>query len=232
MKLSEANRPLRVFDKAMNGGLGAGNIGVLMSRHGTGKVSVLTSITLDHAMNLRKVLHVALGKSVSDVRAFQDEVLQAIIQKLDVAERPDLISRVERHRQIYTYTDGSFSLKRTRDTLELLANHAEFRPEIIDIQGWPDFEKCSTGEFSKLKKIAQEFETELWLTAHTHRDAPQDERGVPPFVSQFEEYISVLIGLEPVQTKVRIKFVKTHDTTPPQGIHLEFDPITQLIHWT
>ena len=91
---------------------------------------------------------------------------------------------------------------------------------------------CSTGEFSKLKKIAQEFETELWLTAHTHRDAPQDQRGVPPFVSQFEDYISVLISLEPVETKVRIKFVKTHDTTPPQGIHLEFDPITQLIHWT
>ena len=42
-----------------------------MSRRGTGKVSVLTSITLDHAINRRKVLHVALGKSVSDVRAFR-----------------------------------------------------------------------------------------------------------------------------------------------------------------
>lgn len=231
MKLSEANRPLRVFDKALQGGLGAGNIGLLMSGHGTGKVGVLTAITLDHAINGRRVLHVAIGKSVSDIRAYQDEVLHEILGKLDVSERPDLITKVERHRQIYTYMQSAFSAKKLRETLQFLVTHGEFRPELIDIQGWPDFNTLAPAEMKDLKAIAQEFRAELWLTAHTQAGDRCDARGVPDYLARFDDSVAAIVALEPRGSMVALRFTKTHGAAPPNGIHLEFDPHTHLIHW-
>ena len=46
-KPTDRNRPLRVFEKILNGGLGRGNIGVVMSSHGTGKLAVMTCVTVD-----------------------------------------------------------------------------------------------------------------------------------------------------------------------------------------
>ncbi|MCA8961604.1 MAG: hypothetical protein KDC38_13865, partial [Planctomycetes bacterium] len=78
----DSNRPLRVLDKAIGGELGRGNLGLVMSRHGTGKLAVLTSIAIDHAMDSRNTLHVAVGKSLGDVRAYHDEVYAEILRTL------------------------------------------------------------------------------------------------------------------------------------------------------
>ncbi|MFQ5655851.1 MAG: hypothetical protein ACE5GW_14120 [Planctomycetota bacterium] len=231
MKLTDANRPLRVLDKVLQGGLGAGNVGVLMSRHGTGKIAVLTSIALDHAMDGRNTLHVSVGKSVSDIRAFHNEVLNEIVESLGLGDRGELFTKVERHKQIYTYRDGSFSLERLRESLGFLAEHAEFQPEIVELQGWPDFESTSREEFQELKAIAAERSLELWCAAQSHRDDPTDERGVPDHVRRLEEEIEVLVALEPEGEHVRLRFIKTHGTPPPEGIHLEFDPKSMLIRW-
>ena len=47
MKPTDQNRPLRVLEKVLQGGLGKGNVGVIMARHGMGKIAVMTSIAID-----------------------------------------------------------------------------------------------------------------------------------------------------------------------------------------
>ena len=37
--------------------------------------------------------------------------------------------------------------------------------------------------------------------------------------------------LEPEGQRVNIRFLKTHDFTPPAGVRLQFDPETMLIRW-
>jgi len=43
MEIQELNdlSPLRVFEESLDGGLGRGNLGVLVSRHGVGKTACL-----------------------------------------------------------------------------------------------------------------------------------------------------------------------------------------------
>ena len=156
MKLTDANRPLRVLDKVIHGGLGRGNIGVLMSRHGTGKLAVLTSMAIDHAMDGRNTLHVALNESVTDIRAYDDEVFHEIATSLSLEDPAEILAKVERHKQIYTYKNGSFNLERLAVTLKFLAERAEFVPEMIEIQGWPDFRTVATDDLEQLKSIAVE----------------------------------------------------------------------------
>ena len=110
-RLTDANRPLRVLDKVLQGGLGPGNIGVLMSRPGTGKLAVLTTIAIDNAMDGRNTLHVALHESVSDVRAYDDEVFAEIAESLDLNDRAEILAKIERHKHIYTYRHGGFNLE-------------------------------------------------------------------------------------------------------------------------
>ena len=230
MSQQDPNRPLRIFDKILHGGLGRGNLGILMSRHGTGKVAVMTTLAIDHAMNEHNSLHVAYGKPIDHVRAYDDEVLEEIMKAYDLNDRAELMTRVERHKQIYTYGSGQLDTKRLRNTLEFLSEHAQFRPQMVEIQGWPDFETITDDEIRAIKALAVEFDSEIWLSAHTHRG---DEPGeaIPPYISRFDNHLSVIVGLEEEAEHVNIRFLKTHDFTPPEGIHLEFDPRTMLIRW-
>ena len=62
--------PLRVFEKSIHGGLGKGNLGVVMSRAGIGKTALLIGIALDDLMRGRQVLHISAKDSVDHVREF------------------------------------------------------------------------------------------------------------------------------------------------------------------
>lgn len=226
----DSNRPMRVLDRMIQGGLGRGNIGVISSRHGTGKVAVLTSIAIDHAMDGRNTLHVVIGKSVADIRAYHDEVFEETVRSIGRSAAPDLLT-VERHKQIYAYRDGAFTIDRMRDTLAFLKDHAEFVPELIEIQGWPDFEAGSVRkEVESLKQLAKDFDAELWFTAQTSRE-DEVRDGLSASVAEVAELIDVILVLEEDADHVNLRFAKTHDSKPPSGLHLEFDPKTLLVRW-
>ncbi len=228
---TDHNRPLRIFEKALGGGLGAGNLGVVVSPPGTGKVAVVTSIAVDRAMNDRHVLHIALGKSVGGIRAYRDEVLAEIEMSLDLTDRDGWLTRVERHTQIYTYRDGTFSVDRLRHTLDFLAEHAEFRPDLIELQHWPDFHTVPLEEIRALKALAEERRCEIWSTPHAPPDETRDARGMPISLARFDPYISVVVALEPHAEHTNVRFVKVHGHAPATAVHLEFDPATMLLRW-
>lgn len=231
MNVTDANRPIRVFERILGGGLGVGNIGVVMSRHGTGKAAILTSIALDHAMAGKQTLHICFGKSVDDVRAYDDEVLTEMMRCYGIENRAEVMTTVERNKQIYTYQDGEFTRHRLRNTLEILDKHAQFRPDLIEIQGWPSFSKMNEEEIRALRSIAEEFNCEIWLSAHTHREDDVDDRGMPAYVKGLEDHIEVIVALEPESNQVNLRFIKTHGKPVETNVHLEFDPKTMLIRW-
>ncbi|MFN0059321.1 MAG: hypothetical protein ACKVX7_12775 [Planctomycetota bacterium] len=228
--VTDTNRPLRILDKVMQGGLGAGNVGVIMGIHGTGKSAIMTTMALDHAMSFRDTLHVAIGKSVRDIRAFHDEVFEEITKSLNLQDKVDLLT-VERHKQIYAYRDGAFTLKRLKESLNFLADHADFRPVMIEIQGWPDFRTCPLEDLRGLKQLATEFRAEVWCAAQTAREDQTDPRGVPSYVARAEENFSVIINMVEEGDHLSLQFIKTHAVAPPKGIHLEFDPKSMLLRW-
>jgi hypothetical protein len=220
-----------VFEKVLGGGLGPGNIGVLSSRHGTGKVAILTLIAIDKAMDGHNVLHVTLGKSVGDVRAYRDEILEETEESLDIADRAEMLTQVERHSRIHTYGHGQFSILRLRQTLTFAREHAEFAPELVEISNWPDFRTVRREDIEGLKRLAEDFGFEVWLTAHSRRDTRHDERHMPDSLENFEDILSVVVVLEPEAQQVPLRFVKVHGETPREGVHLDFDPSKMLLRW-
>ncbi len=225
------NRPLKTFFKVIQGGLGEGNMGLLMSRHGTGKASVLVSLSVDHAMEGKNSLHVAVGKSVRDVRSHHDQVFRQLVGSLNLPNREALCSLVNRHQQFYTFREGAFDTARLAQTLDFLEEHAEFVPEVVEITGWPDFRKIPRKELESLKALALERRLKIWLTAHTKRDDEIAPGGLPVQLDRVQDLFTVLISLEPQGEDVRLNFLKVKDQAPAARINLLYDPATQLLRW-
>lgn len=225
-----ANRPLRVFEKVLDGGLGAGNVGVVVSRHGTGKQALLTLIAVDKAMSGDNVLLVSADKSVSDVRNHRDEVLSEVANSIDIQDRAANLTKVERHTRIHAYKDGQVSLDRLRQTLAFAKEHAEFEPKLIEFQGWPSLDEASDA-IGELKSLAGEIGCEIWITVHIHRDTPMSEAGLVGPIAAAEQHLSAVVAMEPEGDQVPLNFLRVHGKAPETSISLTFDPKTQLLRW-
>jgi KaiC/GvpD/RAD55 family RecA-like ATPase len=59
--------PLRVFDESIGGGLGRGNLGVLVSRRGVGKTACLVHLATDKLLRGEHVIHVSFNGNVEHV---------------------------------------------------------------------------------------------------------------------------------------------------------------------
>ena len=71
-----ARSPLRLLEKGLHGGLGTGNLGVVLAGHGVGKTAFLVAVAIDELLRGGRVLHVCLDHTVAHVRAHYDTVFE------------------------------------------------------------------------------------------------------------------------------------------------------------
>src|SRR5438034_8982233 len=114
-ELNERN-PLRLFEHSIHGGLGPGNVGVVVARHGIGKTAFLVGIALDDAMRGRKRLHVSLDKTVDHIREFYDEIVMDLAHSGRLEAMPARRRDVERNRMRDTYTGNSVTIDKRRQS--------------------------------------------------------------------------------------------------------------------
>lgn len=234
MYRKEVNRrsPLRVFERSIHGGLGPGNIGLVMSRAGVGKTAFLVGVALDDLMRDRKVLHVNTADSAEKVREFYDEVFQDLAHSADLEDRGAVHLQVERNRMIHTFVGNTFSLQRLRGALDYMREHIDFVPSAMILDGFPVWEKASEDDLQVLKGLSQELQCELWLSALVHREGEEkDARGVPARIARFDRYLSVMVQLKSQEDHVRLELLKDHDNPDVANLHIELEPKTLLLAW-
>ena len=224
--------PMRVFERSIHGGLGKGNVGVVLSRAGIGKTAFLVDIALDDLMQDRKVLHVNIDDPVEKVRNFYDEVFSDLAESMKLENRDRVHLNVERHRLIQTWAADSFSLEKLRNGISMAAEVMKFEPEVIVVDGFPRFSEATEDDLLTLKDIAKKCDAELWVSGRARREDEVDERGVPTKVARFEDYLSVIVKLEPEGDSVRLQLIKDHDNEDVASLFLHLDPKTLLVKWS
>lgn len=220
--------PLRVLDQSIHGGLGHGNVGVVVARQGVGKTAFLVGIALDGLMRGRKVLHVSMEHGVDKVRAFYDEIFADVAH----AEQLEDVWRVrldlERGRRIHCYPQNAFDVAKLRDAVDFMKRHGEFVPSAIVIDGL-DFSRVGADDLAGLRRIAERCQAELWLSAVTHREAERDEQGIPEPVSQLRDGIDVVLTMAGGGRNVHVGLLKDHDNPNVSELKLALDPRTMLL---
>src|ERR1700679_2485203 len=168
--------PMRVFEKSIHGGLGRGNVGLVVSKHGVGKTPVLVQIALDDLLRDRRVLHISHEHAVDHVRAYYDEIFHdlAAVSKLANVDAEKL--DVERHRLIFSLMTqalqnppslrgGSSSMAKILETVAFARDVAHFVPDVIVIDQF-DFAHAAPNAVTALRALAKESNVELWLSAN------------------------------------------------------------------
>ena len=64
--------PIRIFDEAANGGLKAGELGLVTAKKGLGKTSVLVQFGMDTLLNGQQLVHVSFNQHSENVISWYD----------------------------------------------------------------------------------------------------------------------------------------------------------------
>jgi len=226
-ELNERN-PLRLFEHSIHGGLGRGNIGVVVARHGIGKTAFLVGIALDDAMRGRKVLHVSLDKTVDHLREFYDEIFMDLAHSAHLEDLASARLEMERNRIIHTYTGKSFTIPKLRHSINFLKEYAHFDAACVILEGF-DFDRATAEDLEAFRQLAQEFDVEMWMAAVTHRGVAMDDTGIPAHLARFADLISVIVQMSDAPDGVHLSLLKDHDNPNVAKLTLDLDPSTMLL---
>jgi hypothetical protein len=224
--------PVRVFEKVIGGGLGAGNLGVVLSRRGVGKTGFLIGLAVDQLLQGKKVLYISTKESVDHISTFFEQVFQAMSKSLDLDNVLQRQLEMERNRQILVYNRKLFSLEKLEQSVAFLKETTGFEPEMVILDGTPRFENTEEWEIEGVKKLGAGWGAEVWASSNTHREGQEmDSRGVPLSVARFEEHLNVIVALCPESEHIKVNTIKEHGSEDIAQISLELDPRTMLLRW-
>jgi hypothetical protein len=223
-KFLNARSPLRLLEKGLHGGLGPGNLGVVLAGHGVGKTSFLVGVAVDELLRRGRVLHVSLSHSVAHVRAHYDTVFEELASSRHLEDESLIHGEIDRSRSIRVYPPGSLTAEKLRDAVKLEIEAGE-KPTLLILEGW-DLGSMARADVEDLKALAGELAAEVWLES-----ASAGERVVtlPKAVAALEDLFSVILALEPGDGAVGLRALKAHDSPDVSELHVSLDPRTLLL---
>jgi hypothetical protein len=235
--------PLRILEKSIHGGLGKGNLGVVMARAGVGKTACLVQIALDDLLRGRDVLHVALGQTVEHVQSWYDALFDDLAARTSLADKEAVRANLAKHRVIKSYADPQLSPERLEKAIAMFKQHMGFTPQAIVIDGydWTGGRELDPGrslvplapvaaELGGFKAIARRLGAELWISAQTHRSVTgKHPTQITPPCAAYVDLIDVALFLEPHGDHVDVRLLKDHGDTTPHDTHLHLHSDTMRI---
>ncbi len=217
--------PLRILEASMHGGLGKGNLGVVMARAGVGKTACLIQIALDDLMRNRSVLHIALGhQTIDHVHSWYDALFDDMAQLTQLQDRSAVASEVANHRIIHAVPENRLKDDELQKILSLYHDHLQFEPDAVIVDGYDwDGSASEIGEnLNALKAIATRIDAELWFSARSHRATTGSKlTEITKPCSDHVGLLDVVIALEPEEDHVSIRMLKDHDAETPNDTVLQ-----------
>lgn len=215
---------MRLLEKGLHGGLGPGNLGVVLAGHGVGKTSFLVGVALDELLRGGRVLHVCLDHTVSHVRAHYDTVFEDLASTTHLEDEAQVHTEIDRRRSIRVYPPDALVPSKLREAVKL-ESEAGGQPSLLILEGM-DCEKLPQDDLVDLKALAGELAAEVWMSAPSDQEHPVE---VPAAIQRFGDLVSVVLALQPGADTVALRALKDHDNPDLSDLHVSLDPRTLLL---
>lgn len=223
--------PLRAFEDSINGGLGKGKLGVIVSKHGVGKTACLVHLATDKLFKGEHVIHVSFSGNVEHVINWYKEVFRQIadIQSLDDAAM--VYNSILSNRVVMNFSQEQITIDKVLASLESLINQGSFQADAILFDGFK-LTIASAEDIKKIKDFAEKMQLEIWFSVSPVKpDVVYDEYGVPNTLLNHLDAIDVLVALKYDEKidRVVLTVVRSHNETVPKPAKVYLDPKTMLI---
>ncbi len=154
--------PVRCFDKA-TGGLKAGELGLLTSKKGLGKTSVLVQFGVDTLLQDKQVIHVSFDQHSSNVITWYQDIFTEIAKKKNISNINELVTELVRKRIILNFHQDAMALPHIVTTLEALAQGG-IQASCLVVDG-VDLSKLKSDEVQAIADYAKKSGVTVWFSA-------------------------------------------------------------------
>jgi KaiC/GvpD/RAD55 family RecA-like ATPase len=221
--------PLRVLEESIQGGLGAGNIGVLASRKGVGKTACLVHIATDKLFQNKPVIHVSYASRVDYIINWYEDIFKEIAKKRELERAIEVHDEIIKNRVIMNFKQDAANTEQILKSLEAMIQFGQFAANTLIVDGY-DFSLGSPEDLQKFKEFAKRAGVEVWFSASLKGEEPLfDEQGIPLVLQRYLDGIAVLITLGFKEEHVRLNLIKCHECLSLGELPLKLDPRTLLI---
>ena len=175
--------PVRFFDKVADGGLKAGKLGLVTSKKGLGKTSVLVQFGIDALLNDKHLVHVSYDQHSSNVISWYDSILAEIGKKKNLGDMTELNEKVV-------------------NTLKAL-KEGGINVSALIIDG-ADIAKLSVGDIKAVADFVSAEKMTAWFSA-TNESAKLSDT----LSADLQPLFDTVAHLEPIQGGVALNVLKT-----------------------
>jgi KaiC/GvpD/RAD55 family RecA-like ATPase len=211
--------PVRYFEKATKGGLKAGEIGVLTSKKGLGKTSVLVQIGLDTLLQDKQIVHVSFDQQSDYVMTWYEDIFAEIAKKKNITNVAEIKADFLRKRVILNFNQDTVVAAQIVRTLKALAEGG-INTACLIIDGL-DFGKVTADDMNVLKTFAKEAQAVIWFSCNAETS---DISSVNKFIA---DKVDAVVYLEQKPDAIEMKILKAG--VPVEGTNLKLDSKTLLI---
>jgi len=223
--------PIRVFEDSLDGGLGKGNLGVLVSQRGVGKTACMVHLALDKILQDLNVVHVSFGANVEHIMNWYKEVFREITDYKSLEDAVEVYERIRTNRVMMNFSQENISVENIIKSLETLIRQGSFKADAIFFDGYR-LTLAAEEDVRKIKAFAKEMNVEVWFSVSPVRpDVAFDDYGVPESMIPYKPVIDILVGLHynDERSRVIMTVVKNGEKNLPRPTGVSLDPKTMLI---
>ncbi|MCL2380761.1 MAG: AAA family ATPase [Treponema sp.] len=231
MVISELIRrsPIRVFEQAINGRLGPGELGVIAAPSGIGKTSVLVQIGLDKLLQGKRVIHVSFTQHTDYVLVWYKDLFNEFIKKRNLQNEKDVKNDIDKNRVLMKFNQEGLSVDQILKSIRALIKDGGFNADAVIVDGL-NFSKIKKDHVCAFKTFAVEMGVAMWCSCTVKGEEPfYDKRNIPLVLSDYAELFEVIIVLEPKQDNITLTVSRARDVKIPESLALKLDPKTLLI---
>jgi len=221
--------PIRIFEQSIHGGLKAGEIGIIASKSGIGKTSVLVQIALDKLLQGKKVIHVSFTQHTHYVLAWYEDIFEEIISRKNLENAADVKNELVKNRVLMSFNQDGLTKDQIIRGLRAMITEGAFAAESVIIDGF-DFSRADHDRISGVKSFAEELGLSVWYSCTVKDDGPQyDKHNIPLVIRDYNDLIDVVIVLNPRPDHIELSVSKDRNSLDTKAMAMRLDPKTLLI---
>ncbi len=196
--------PVRNFEKTLGGGVKAGEIGVIVSKKGLGKTSILVQLGIDQLLQGNHVVHVSFNQQAAHVMTWYEDIFTELAKKKNLDRAADVKEEVVSKRIVLNFNQDTVRTAQVIKTIKALAEGGA-KTEAVIIDGF-DFTKALPESMKLMKEFAKESGLSIWYSAN----AETADKGLPTDLVPFSNELDVVLYLESKPDSIQIKVLKEH----------------------
>ncbi len=194
--------PIRSFEAALDGGLKEGEFGVVTSKKGVGKTSMLVQLGLDSLMQGYSIIHISFSQHVDYTLTWYSDMYDEMAKKKNLERADELKSEMMAHRVILNFNQDSIHVNQVIKTIKALTEGGN-KSSMILIDDFV-FTEASAESVDQLRNFAKESGASIWCTAH----ADVRSREMPDALKPHLNDLDVVLYLEPAEDAIHIHALK------------------------